>query len=65
MIVVIGGCVVGLACARALAVRGHGVRTALIYDSAVADSTQSFTYAQLLEKVAAFAGALRACLPRC
>ncbi len=42
-------------------VHGHGDRTALIYDSAVADAKQQFTYAQLLETVAAFAGGLRAC----
>jgi propionyl-CoA synthetase len=40
-------------------VRGHGDRTALVYDSPVADTSASFTYAQLLEQVAAFAGALR------
>ncbi|MGN6132350.1 MAG: propionyl-CoA synthetase [Nocardioidaceae bacterium] len=40
-------------------VRGHGERTALVYDSPVADAKASYTYAQLLEKVAAFAGALR------
>src|SRR6185312_1126959 len=40
-------------------VRGHGDRTALVYDSAVADVKKSFTYAELLEQVAAFAGALR------
>ena len=40
-------------------VHGHGDRTALIYDSAVADARKTFTYAQLLEEVAAFAGALR------
>ena len=42
-------------------VRGHGDRTALIYDSAVADTKARFSYAELLERVAAFAGALRAC----
>ena len=42
-------------------VRGHGDRTALIYDSAVADTQARFSYAELLERVAAFAGALRAC----
>src|SRR3954466_13375716 len=41
-------------------VHGHGDRTALIYDSAVTDSRQSYSYAQLLERTAAFAGALRA-----
>jgi propionyl-CoA synthetase len=40
-------------------VHGHGDRTALIYDSAVADTKASFTYAELLERTAAFAGALR------
>jgi propionyl-CoA synthetase len=40
-------------------VRGHGDRTALIYDSPVADTRKTYTYAQLLEQVAAFAGALR------
>ncbi len=40
-------------------VRGHGDRTALIYDSAVADVRKSYSYADLLEEVAAFAGALR------
>ena len=40
-------------------VRGHGDRTALIYDSAVADTRRSYTYARLLERTAAFAGALR------
>jgi len=39
--------------------RGHGDRTALVYDSAVADVKSTFTYAELLEQVAAFAGALR------
>jgi len=39
-------------------VAGHGERTALVYDSPVADAHQSFTYSELLEKVAAFAGAL-------
>src|SRR4051812_33909857 len=41
-------------------VHGHGDRTALIYDSAVADSRQSYSYARLLERTAAFAGALQA-----
>ena len=40
-------------------VHGHGDRTALIYDSAVTGTQQSFSYAELLEQVAAFAGALR------
>jgi propionyl-CoA synthetase len=41
-------------------VHGHGDRTALIYHSAVADLRQSFTYAELLERTAAFGGALQA-----
>jgi len=40
-------------------VRGHGDRTALIYDSAVTGTKQSLSYARLLERTAAFAGALR------
>jgi propionyl-CoA synthetase len=40
-------------------VAGHGDRTALVYDSPVTETNQQFTYAQLTEKVAAFAGALR------
>ena len=40
--------------------RGHGDRTALIYDSAVTGTQRTYTYAELLERVAAFAGALRA-----
>ena len=40
-------------------VAGHADRTALVYDSPVADSRRSLTYAELLEQVAAFAGALR------
>ena len=39
-------------------VRGHGDRTALVYDSAVAQVKKNFTYAALLEEVAAFAGAI-------
>jgi propionyl-CoA synthetase len=38
---------------------GHADRTALVYDSPVADTVQRFSYAELLEKVAGFAGALR------
>ncbi len=38
---------------------GHADRTALVYDSPVTETVQRFTYADLLEKVAAFAGALR------
>jgi propionyl-CoA synthetase len=41
-------------------VRGHGDRTALIHDSAVTGTQASWTYAELLEQTAAFAGALRA-----
>ncbi len=40
------------------AVAGHADRTALIYDSPVTDTKKSFSYAELLEKVAAFAGVL-------
>ena len=40
-------------------VAGAADRTALIYDSAVTGTKQSFTYAQLLADVAAFGGALR------
>src|SRR5687768_3695379 len=40
-------------------VAGNADRTALIYDSPVTDTKQSLTYAQLLERVAAFAGALK------
>jgi propionyl-CoA synthetase len=40
-------------------VAGHADRTALIYDSPVTDTKQRFSYAELLEKVAAFAGALQ------
>jgi propionyl-CoA synthetase len=40
-------------------VAGHGDRAALIYDSPVTGVTQTFSYAELLEQVAAFAGALR------
>ncbi len=39
-------------------IAGHADRTALIYDSPVSGAKQTFTYAQLLERVAAFAGAL-------
>jgi propionyl-CoA synthetase len=37
---------------------GHGDRTALIYDSAVAPGSRSITYAELQSQVAAFAGVL-------
>ena len=40
-------------------IAGHADRLALVYDSAVTDTKQEFTYADLLERVAAFAGALR------
>jgi propionyl-CoA synthetase len=40
-------------------VAGHADRTALVYDSAVAHTQATFTYAQLLEEVAAFGGVLR------
>jgi propionyl-CoA synthetase len=41
-------------------VAGHAERTALVYDSPVTGTQQRFSYAELLEKVASFAGALRA-----
>ncbi|MFK4085360.1 propionyl-CoA synthetase [Kribbella sp. NPDC020789] len=37
---------------------GHGDRVALIHDSPVTSSTRSFTYAELRDEVARFAGAL-------
>jgi len=40
-------------------VAGHGDRAALVYDSPVTDTLRSYTYAELLEEVATFAGALR------
>ncbi len=40
-------------------VKGRADQAALIYDSPVTDTQTTYTYAQLLEKVAAFAGALR------
>jgi len=40
-------------------VRGHGDRTALVYDSAVTGAKRRFSYAELLDLVATFAGALR------
>jgi propionyl-CoA synthetase len=40
-------------------VRGNGDRTALVYDSAVTGTKRTYSYAQLLEETAAFAGALR------
>ena len=39
--------------------QGNGGRTALIYDSPVTDSVRAFTYAELRDAVATFAGALR------
>ena len=39
--------------------RGNGGRTALIYDSPVTDSVKAFTYTELRDAVATFAGALR------
>ena len=41
-------------------VAGHAERTALVYDSPVTGTQQRFSYAELLERVASFAGALRA-----
>ncbi|MDQ4008055.1 MAG: propionyl-CoA synthetase [Actinomycetota bacterium] len=41
-------------------VAGRADQPALVYDSPVTDRQQTFTYAELLEQVAAFAGALRA-----
>ncbi|WP_312871330.1 propionyl-CoA synthetase [Amycolatopsis acididurans] len=38
---------------------GHGDRTALIHDSPVTGTTARYTYAELLDQVARFAGALR------
>jgi len=40
-------------------VKGRANQTALIYDSPVTGTVASYTYAELLEQVAAFAGALR------
>ncbi len=37
---------------------GHGDRVALLHDSPVTDSSRSFTYAELRDEVARFAGAL-------
>ncbi|QBR93086.1 propionyl-CoA synthetase [Nocardioides euryhalodurans] len=39
---------------------GHAERVALIHDSAVTGTKQTFTYARLLEEVAAFGGVLQA-----
>ncbi|CAA9357942.1 MAG: Acetyl-CoA synthetase [uncultured Nocardioidaceae bacterium] len=41
-------------------VAGHAERTALVYDSPVTGSKRSYSYARLLEEVAAFAGVLTA-----
>lgn len=38
---------------------GHGDRTALIWDSAMVPATRTYTYAELLDEVAVFAGVLR------
>ncbi|MEV6288054.1 propionyl-CoA synthetase [Kribbella sp. NPDC051770] len=38
---------------------GHGQRTALVYDSPVTDTRRTYTYAELRDEVATFAGALR------
>ncbi len=40
-------------------VAGHADRVALIYDSPVTGTKRTYTYAELLEQVATFAGALR------
>lgn len=40
-------------------IAGRGEQTALIYDSPVAEEKRTYTYAKLVELVAAFAGALR------
>src|SRR5690606_7873574 len=40
-------------------IKGAAERTALIYDSAVTGTKRSYTYAQLLTEVAAFAGVLQ------
>jgi len=40
-------------------VAGHADRAALIYDSPVTGAKRTYTYAELLEQVATFAGALR------
>ncbi|VEG57476.1 AMP-dependent synthetase and ligase [Mycolicibacterium aurum] len=39
---------------------GHGERAALIYDSAVTDTKRTYSYAELLDQTARFAGGLRA-----
>ncbi len=40
-------------------IKGRAEQAALIYDSGVAGTRRTYTYAELLEQVAAFAGALR------
>jgi len=40
-------------------IRGRAEQTALVYDSAVTATKREYTYAELLEQVAAFGGALR------
>ena len=40
-------------------VRGRGDQPALVYDSPVTDTQRTYTYEQLVERVAAFAGGLR------
>jgi propionyl-CoA synthetase len=40
---------------------GRGNQTALIYDSAMTDGSRSFTYSELRDAVATFAGVLRSC----
>lgn len=52
------------ACYNALDVhveQGRGERTALIYDSPVTDTKRQYSYAELLDQVARFAGVLAAC----
>jgi propionyl-CoA synthetase len=49
-------------CANALdrhVAAGHGERLALVYDSPITGSARTFTYAQLTDQVARFAGVLR------
>lgn len=49
-------------CANALdrhVAAGRGAQPALIYDSAVTDTKRTYTYAELLDQTARFAGALR------
>ncbi len=42
-------------------IAGRADQLALVHESAITGTSQQFTYAQLLEKVATFAGALRNC----